>query len=647
MILDAVFRQGYKSPLRLIKNVVPVSIKQPIKDRFVAFNRSKPDTLKRCVIGVGLLNSDSSENQFFSELDQTLSSSGDITLIALEPDDTAQNLQRPSKFVGIPFAKESQPKDDSQSHSGCDALEHIQLPPWLYCLNEKANSDSDASLDYAAKFIDNFVRLSHPLAIVAHTNLNAIQALCVHAAQYYGIPIYEVAPTPSLMSTKAYLNTSRIETTLTSQHSTALYSVNSLTTDILRNVDTIKAQNQRMHHPIAHYRVEHRIKKIRRLPSPVISSTDDNRTLVILNISRLFYANKPHSGISRYTDEIATRLLATRSFNVILGVEDLDSLDQSNLRNGVKKFAVDDLESALFYAENTHKPYIYHSPFEPHYLDTNLRYGIKVITIHDILHLTMPRVYIRPPEITQQIASCASNADCNKVFVSHFSKSAFENHTGVCERLKSRVTYLGVSDAFQPLASAMANTHRRKDDPELLIIPYQADPRKGFKRMIESSFHWLSQFEGDAEILIFGPKSERNTAMKSVKNTIPRREIKAYTYIESPSDEELAQLYTCATAQLYLSEAEGFGLPPLEAMAMGCPSIMLNNTALNEVYNGWELMLNDELNVSSTITTILNDITTDHSYREKLRIGAIALSQRYSWERCFAETKDVYHSLLS
>src|SRR3546814_958440 len=55
-------------------------------------------------------------------------------------------------------------------------------------------------------------------------------------------------------------------------------------------------------------------------------------------------------------------------------------------------------------------------------------------------------------------------------------------------------------------------------------------------------------------------------------------------FLPDLEDRDLAALYCRSIIQLYLSQAEGFGLPPMEAMASGCPSIMLANTSLTEVY---------------------------------------------------------------
>src|SRR3546814_18154502 len=66
-------------------------------------------------------------------------------------------------------------------------------------------------------------------------------------------------------------------------------------------------------------------------------------------------------------------------------------------------------------------------------------------------------------------------------------------------------------------------------------------------------------------------------------------------FLPDLEDRDLAALYCRSIVQLYLSQAEGFGLPPMEAMASGCPSIMLANTSLTEVYEGWDLLLDNEV----------------------------------------------------
>jgi hypothetical protein len=96
-------------------------------------------------------------------------------------------------------------------------------------------------------------------------------------------------------------------------------------------------------------------------------------------------------------------------------------------------------------------------------------------------------------------------------------------------------------------------------------------------------------------------------------------------------DEHLVWLYNAAEMLLYPSFYEGFGLPPLEAMACGTPVIASNGGALPEVVGSGGILLppNEPGMWASAIHTLL----TNNAYREALCQRAITQAQRFSWAR--------------
>jgi glycosyltransferase involved in cell wall biosynthesis len=129
--------------------------------------------------------------------------------------------------------------------------------------------------------------------------------------------------------------------------------------------------------------------------------------------------------------------------------------------------------------------------------------------------------------------------------------------------------------------------HFRSIQPDYAIVPrLQVEPGKYFVTLGLSSanknigvaieaFHRLNR--GDAKLIIVGEGSSRVTSAQSFE---PRPGV---IFAGRLSDEEVAALLRCATALVFPSRYEGFGIPPLEAMAQGCPVIASTAGAVMEV----------------------------------------------------------------
>jgi len=109
-------------------------------------------------------------------------------------------------------------------------------------------------------------------------------------------------------------------------------------------------------------------------------------------------------------------------------------------------------------------------------------------------------------------------------------------------------------------------------------------------------------------------------------------------------DAELPQLYRAADVLVYPSLYEGFGLPPVEAMACGCPVISSTRGSLGEVVGDAAAVVDPE--DTGSITRQLIALAGDANLREQLRIAGLARAEKFSWDRAAAETLKVYRRAI-
>ena len=105
-------------------------------------------------------------------------------------------------------------------------------------------------------------------------------------------------------------------------------------------------------------------------------------------------------------------------------------------------------------------------------------------------------------------------------------------------------------------------------------------------------------------------------------------------------DPSLPDLYRAATAFVYPSLFEGFGFPPVEAMACGCPVISSARGSLSDVIaNAAEIVEPEQV---ENLTSALTRVALEPDCRKRLIAAGLPNAQRFRWDRCAEETIAIY-----
>lgn len=189
---------------------------------------------------------------------------------------------------------------------------------------------------------------------------------------------------------------------------------------------------------------------------------------------------------------------------------------------------------------------------------------------------------------------------------------------------------------------------RKYDIPDgaYFLSVCKLEPRKNVAHKVRAFLQMVCQERlSDVTLVIAGTPAwgmeEITRAVESCPDPQYRDRVLFIGHVE---DEDLAALYRGATAFLYLSVTEGFGLPPLEAMQCGTPVIVSDCSSLPEVVGEAGVLLSprDVDGLAQTLLNLYNSSSLRRQYSDK----SLTRAKLFSWQRCAQETVAAYHLAL-
>jgi glycosyltransferase involved in cell wall biosynthesis len=265
----------------------------------------------------------------------------------------------------------------------------------------------------------------------------------------------------------------------------------------------------------------------------------------------------------------------------------------------------------------------------------------SVVTIYDLSFLLFPLGFKHSKRLYLTLLTRPSARKARRIItISESTKRDTVLLLGVSPE-KVDVVYCGVDKAFHPLPEREVASFRQKRGlPERIILFLGTiEPRKNVARLVEA----YSRLEDGQVKLVIG--GARGWLYEEVFARVEELDLTGDVLFPGyiPPD-ELPLWYNAAELFVYPSLYEGFGLPPLEAMACGTPVITSNVSSLPEVVG--EAGLTVDPMDSEGLAEAMNQVLGDGALRQSMRERGLARASRFSWAKAARETVEVYRRAL-
>jgi len=261
-----------------------------------------------------------------------------------------------------------------------------------------------------------------------------------------------------------------------------------------------------------------------------------------------------------------------------------------------------------------------------------------VVTMHDLSFVRNPEWFT--PEMVSLLRRtwlpALRRAD-HIICISDFTRRELIELQGVAPE-RMTVTLLGAGSQVPPAAAP--RPHLNGGRPYVLGVG-TLQPRKNYPRLIEA-FARAGQALGGFDLCLAGVPGWKHEDLAAVAARCGVGE--RLKLPGAVSDQDLQAWYQHATALALPSLYEGFGLPLLEAMAMGVPCLTSDRSALPEVAAGAAVLVDPT--DGDAIAQGLIQVCLDQELRSRLRERGRQRAAELTWERCAQATRDAYRRAL-
>ena len=353
-------------------------------------------------------------------------------------------------------------------------------------------------------------------------------------------------------------------------------------------------------------------------------------------------------GLGRYTEQLVRNLETINTdheFYIFMRTQDWDSWTPENprfqkVKADINWYSLEEqtkLPSVLRQAscDLIHYPHFNVPLFSSHPF---------VATVHDLILSHFPTVkattlgpllYWFKHQMYQKVMKHALQKSSRVLTVSNFTKADIEKTFHIPEN-KVVVTYEGVDSRILETASK----GEINIPGEFILYVGNAYPHKNLERLIDA-FGRIQRTRQDLYLVLVG---KHDFFYKRLIVYVREQKITHVLFPGFVSDMGLGQLYAQAQAFVFPSLYEGFGLPPLEAMARRVPVVCSNSSCLPEIAGDAALYFSPE-HLDDMIHAI-ERVLSDSELRQRLVINGLAQYKKYSWRDMAEKTLRIYETAV-
>lgn len=269
--------------------------------------------------------------------------------------------------------------------------------------------------------------------------------------------------------------------------------------------------------------------------------------------------------------------------------------------------------------------------------------ALNIVTIHDILFENYPQYFSSSFVARSKVLVRLSAARADRIItVSEFSKKSLIEIYGVSEK-KIGIVPNGVNleDFSIDLEVAKSTVIHKYGVSDYFLTVGRLEPRKNHKRLLLAYSELLKRKIDLPKLVVVG---QCDFGFSEFFDLVKVLGLTNYVlHIADANFADLVVLYRAASLFLYPSYAEGFGIPPLEAMASGVPVICSSNTSMKELYSKASIQVDPD-DTSQLVEAILA-VQTNANVRDDIIRGGYSLAESLNWNNSAKLMLKEYHEI--